>query len=291
MDSLAPALYFADAGVYLPPVTSPSYVDELLAIVRRFEIRLLVPTIDPELILLARARDQLVEIGCVALISLPAAVVVFMDKWKTVQFFDRRGIRTPRSWLPDQLDIAELPEKLFVKPRRGSASKNTFQVPREHVRAVVPLVDDPIIQECVPCPEITIDALLDLEGKPIHFVPRRRLKTVGGESVEGVTIPDDEIRPWVLNLLEQIGSLGGRGPITIQAFLSPGGPILSEINPRFSGGFPLALAAGGDYPELIMRMLEGQPVEPAIGCYRKHLYMTRYYVELTLERPLWKDVP
>lgn len=289
IDPLAPALYVADQGVYLPRVASPSYIDELLSIVRTRNVRLVVPTIDTELMPLAEAREGLLDAGCVALVSSPNAVRVFMDKWETVRFFRDHGITTPRSWLPNELKGAELPERLFVKPRKGSASKSTYRVTRENLRAVLPLVEDPIVQEYVPYPEITIDALLDLEGKPIHYVPRRRLKTVGGESVEGVTIPDDEIRPWVVGLLEKIGALGGCGPITAQAFLSPDGPMVSEINPRFGGGFPLALAAGADYPELIMQVVEGRQVQPAIGQYRKNLFMTRYYVELILEQPLWKD--
>ena len=51
-------------------------------------------------------------------------------------------------------------------------------------------------------PEITIDALLDFEGRPIHYVPRRRIRTVGGESVEGVTLDHDPaFESWVERIL------------------------------------------------------------------------------------------
>ena len=31
-------------------------------------------------------------------------------------------------------------------------------------------------------------------------------------------MPDEPIRPWLLEVLGVISSLGGRGPVTIQAF-------------------------------------------------------------------------
>ena len=49
----------------------------------------------------------------------------------------------------------------------------------EQVEAVLPLVSDPVVQEYIEAPEITVGALLDLTGEVIHLVPRIRLKTVG----------------------------------------------------------------------------------------------------------------
>jgi carbamoyl-phosphate synthase large subunit len=139
------------------------------------------------------------------------------------------------------------------------------------------------VQEYIEAPEITVDALLDLTGEVIHLVPRIRLKTVGGESVQGVTMPDEPIRPWLLEVLGVISSLGGRGPVTIQAFLTPEEPTLIEVNPRFGGGFPLTLEAGGDYPKWIVEMIEGRRVEPRLGEYRKGLFMTRALEEIYVD--------
>lgn len=289
-DPMAPTLYLADEGVQLPLVSSPSYLDQLVKVVKSYRIGLLVPTIDTELPLLASSREAFLKIGCVPLISKPPLVHVAGDKWEMVQAFVERGIKTPRSWLPNGFSLRELPEEVFVKPREGSASRHTYRVPRQDLERILPLVPNPIIQEYIPCPEITVDALLDLEGRVIHYVPRRRIKTIGGESIQGVTLPDDDIKAWLLRVLSIVAELGGRGPITVQAFVSSEGPILSEINPRFGGGFPLTLAAGGDYPEWIMQILEGRYVEPRIGQYRKHLYMTRYYVEMILDHLLWDDL-
>lgn len=285
MDELAPSLYFVDKKVKLCEVLNKNYIPQLLEIVEKEKINLIVPTIDTELMVLSKNAHLFERINCKVLISEEKVIQIANDKWETVVFFNNHGVNTPKSWIPDDnLNENELPDTLFVKPRHGSASKHTYKVDKKNLFKVIDLVPEPIIQEYLNYPEITIDCLLDMEGHVIHYVPRIRLKTIGGESVESVTIPDEDIRSWVLKVLGIISSKGGIGPITVQAFLSESGPILSEINPRFGGGVPLTFAAGGDYPEWILQMLEGKKVPTKLGCYKKQLCMTRFYQELFIDK-------
>ena len=128
---------------------------------------------------------------------------------------------------------------------------------------VLRLVREPIVQEVLTGPEITIDALLDLDGRPIHYVPRRRIRTLGGESIQGVTLEHDTaFETWIEDVLDRCSAMGARGPLTLQAFMGTAGPVLSEINARFGGGFPLALEAGGAYPGWLLDMIDGVAVRP-----------------------------
>jgi carbamoyl-phosphate synthase large subunit len=288
IDGLAPALYVADRPIGLRRVTDPEFIPHLLSVVERNGIRLVVPTIDSELMALAHSSAEFARVGCQALISDPELVHIASDKWETARVFGERGVRVPRSWLPDSLPARELPDKLFLKPRDGSASQHTFRTRKSELGEVLPRVPNPIIQEEIVAPEVTIDAFLDLRGRPIHYVPRLRIRAIGGESIQGVTLADDDLRDWTLRVLAIVPSLGGRGPVTLQAFLTPEGPVFSEINPRFGGGFPLTLQAGGHYPEWTMSMVEGHEVTPRIGDYQRDLFMTRSYTEFFTEEPLWK---
>jgi carbamoyl-phosphate synthase large subunit len=89
----------------------------------------------------------------------------------------------------------------------------------------------------------------------------------------------------ILGLASQTGAIG---PLTIQAFLTPDGPVLTEINPRFGGGFPLTLAAGGDYPAWILRAIAGTQLSACFGDFTRNLYMSRYYVEHFTDALLWE---
>jgi carbamoyl-phosphate synthase large subunit len=143
------------------------------------------------------------------------------------------------------------------------------------------------VQERLRGIEITIDALLDNDGEPLHYVPRQRIKTVAGESVQGVTIDDSKERSWIIAMLSVAGHLGATGPITAQAFLCPRGPVLIEINPRFGGGFPLGYAAGARYPEWLVDACHGEVIPLTLGEYTRGLFMTRSHAEQFAMTPAW----
>ncbi len=290
MSPLAPALYLADEALPALPLKQAGYLDNLLDLVHKNQIGLIVPTLDSELALLAEAKAAFAERGCIALISDPPFVALSGNKWVTYEFCQTAGIETHRSWLPSQgYKPEELPDKLFVKPCEGSASAHTYSTNRVGLEATLFRVPDPIIQEEADGHEVTIDALLDLNGDLIHYVPRRRIRHLAGESIIGVTYDNPELENWLERVLKICGDHGARGPITLQCFLSPRGPLLTEINPRFGGGFPLTDEAGGHYPEWCVAMAMGESVAPRIGEFRRGLYMTRYYSEIFFEEPLWQS--
>jgi carbamoyl-phosphate synthase large subunit len=284
-DRLAPALFLAHRGAVLPRVADPTYADALIRLVREHQIRLLVPTIDTELPFLADARDELRAEGCTPAISSAGFISICADKWLTCQEFAAAGIRMPRSWLPDDIVLPPPERQLFVKPRDGSASQHTFIADPAGLQHTLSSVPNPIVQERLIGQEITVDALVDFDGHLLHYVPRLRIRTLGGESIQGVTLPDDDFRDWLVDVLNVCIDLGAAGPLTVQFFKTADGLILSEINPRFGGGFPLSLAAGADYPEWLMQLVEGRTVEPRIGHYRAGLYMSRFYQEAFVPAP------
>ena len=288
VDGLAPALEFADVVIRTLRSDEPGFLDDLLRTIRMHDIRTIVPTIDADLPILAGARDRLLEAGCRAAVSSLDFVTTTQDKHRTGVVFGGAGIHVPWTWLPPLDDMDILPTDVFVKPRSGSASQDAFRTSTEHLATVLRLQPDPVVQELLTGPEITIDALLDFDGVPIHYVPRMRIRTLAGESVQGVTLDHDPaIEAWIERVLRICARLGAVGPLTIQAFLTSEGPVLSEINARFGGGFPLALEAGGAYPAWLLDMVAGITVAPRLGAYEPGLYMTRFHVEHFTRQPRW----
>jgi carbamoyl-phosphate synthase large subunit len=291
VDPLAPALQVADASLVLPPIDAADYLSTLLDHVRAHDLDLVVPLLDPGLRPLAEARNAVADAGCTALVSDPALLDVTLDKWPTMQHFSEVGVRTPASWRPDTSSPSDWPDPVFVKPRRGSASRGARRVSHAELPHVLDALDAPMLQEVIDAPEITVDALFDLDGTLVHYVPRLRVRTRAGESIQGRTLSDDDIGPWLQSVLREVGRLGARGPITLQAFLTEPEPTLSEINARFGGGFPLAHAAGGHYPEWIVQMCRGETVAPRLGAYTADLCMTRAYTEWFVPASALADRP
>lgn len=286
--SLAPALFHADAALRVPPLDDPQYLPVLVDHIRQHDIGLVVPTIDTELPLLAAQRAEIERTGARVLISHAEFVTVTADKALTAEAFGDRGVAVPLGWTANELPpLDQLPERLFVKPRNGSSSKDAYATTRDDLAEVLSVVPNAIVQERLEGPETTIDALLALDGTPIHYVPRTRLKTLGGESIQGVTIPRAEMKDWIEPVLEVCRELGAQGPVTLQAFRTERGPVLLEVNPRFGGGFPLTRAAGGDYPLWLLRLAAGEDVRPSFGTYTEGLYMTRHMTETFATETLW----
>ena len=59
--------------------------------------------------------------------------------------------------------------------------------------------------------------------------------------------------------------------------------MVFEINPRFSGGIPLTIAAGADFPGWLLDLTEGRTVESAVGRFQPDFWMTSYEASFFLD--------
>lgn len=275
MDPLAAALQVADCRYVVPPLTSTEYLPALVDICRRDRVDLVFPLIDPDISVLASHRDVIEATGArLAVVSRQAAAVA-EDKLLTLEFFRRLGLSIPSTWLAGDLDSANAPYPLFVKPRRGSAGKHCFPAANPNdLEFLVRYVPDPIVQEYLPGPEITTDVVCSLDGELLGLVSRQRIEVRSGEASKAVTIYDRAIAEACVRIAQALPAIG---PITVQCIMKSGVPHFTEINARFGGGVPLGIAAGVDSPRWLLAKAAGLPVEiPPVGNYRTGLYMTRF---------------
>jgi carbamoyl-phosphate synthase large subunit len=275
INPLAPALQLADQFYMVPRFTSPDYIPALLEICRRERISLIFPLIDPDIPLLAAQKEAFAAVGTQVVVVNMAAAGVTADKWETTRFFRELGLATPQSWLPETLDPATVGYPLFIKPRQGSAAKHTFRVNNQReLDFFLDYVPDPIIQECLPGPEITNDVVCDLDGKLLAVISRQRIEVRWGEVAKGVTIRDLAIIEGCARIAAALPAVG---PITVQCLMNEGVPHFTEINARLGGGVPLGIAAGVDTPRWLLAQAAALPVEiPPLGAYQTGLYLTRF---------------
>ena len=275
LDPLAPALYAADAYELVPPSAAAGYVRTLVDICRAHEVDLVFPLIDNDIPVLAEAAHLFADVGArVATMSLDSARIVG-DKWATARLLSEAGIEGPQTWLPAGLPPRDsLVFPLYIKPRYGSGSKHTARLDTlDELDVFVRQVPEPVIQEFLEGPEITCDLAYSLDGEFLGMCQRQRIEVRSGEVQKGFTVWDPRIARSCL----AIGAaLAARGPITIQCLFRDGRPHFTEINGRFGGGLPLAIAAGCDFPGWYLALAAGMPLDlPEAGSYRRGLYLTR----------------
>jgi carbamoyl-phosphate synthase large subunit len=177
---------------------------------------------------------------------------------------------------------AEFP--LLVKARMGFGSRHIYRAAdRPQLDFFVGYTPvESIVQACMSGEEFSIDVFCDLDGRCLNAIPRTMIESKGGESIKGMTIRD----PALIELAREVSEkLRLAGPANIQCFREPDGShYLTDINPRFGGGFPLPLAAGGRYPELALALARGERPEPRLGEFEEGIVMTRFFSDLSLTR-------
>jgi carbamoyl-phosphate synthase large subunit len=279
LDPLAPAIWHADHHALVPRVDDGGYIPALAALVAEHDVRLIVPLTDLDQVLLARHRDDLAP--ALALVPEPEVCERVGDKYLAHVFFVEHGIASPRSWLPGAVpEDARYP--LLVKVREGFGSRHIY---RAHDRRELDFFlgytgVDSFVQECCRGEEFSVDVFCDLDGRCLNAIPRTMIQSKGGESIKGATIADAELIGHAAHVAEAVGIVG---PANIQCFREPDGTLpVTDINPRFGGGFPLPLAAGSRYPELALRLASGERLEPTLGTFRAGVVMTRFFSHLCL---------
>jgi carbamoyl-phosphate synthase large subunit len=274
----AAALHAADAHFVVPRCDGPDYVPALLELCRREGVVLVVPTIDTELPALAAARETFARAGIAVAVSGPATVAIAFDKAETAAFLSRAGIPAPAT-----LDLAHalaggngFAFPVVLKPRFGSGSVGVHVVrDLDELRFYAARVPRPLLQTWAPGVEYTLDVLVAPGGDVACAVVRHRLETRAGEISKGWTVRDPAVETWGRRLVERLPDAAG--PLTLQCFKAPDGRVaFIEINPRFGGGFPLALEAGADYPRWLLEWALGRPSTARADGWRPDVAMLRY---------------
>jgi carbamoyl-phosphate synthase large subunit len=277
---LSPALALADRGAVVPRASSPEYVPALAGLVAEHGVRAVLPLADLDNVELVAERDLLEGAGAVLLLPDLAVAEAMFDKYRCHEALLAAGLPSPDTWVPEELpEPAPLP--LLVKRRWGYASRDIYLCETlEQVRFFVGYAGVPVIvQHFCPGEQFSIDVLCDLEGRALNVIPRTMIESKGGESIKGTTIADTRLIDLGRRVAEGLRLVG---PATIQCFDEPEGLPVTDINCRFGGAFPLPLAAGSRYPELVLRLACGERIEPHVGSFTAGVTMTRYYDSVIL---------
>jgi carbamoyl-phosphate synthase large subunit len=280
VDALAPALYHADHRALVPRVDDLGYVGALRDLVTVHDARLIVPLTDLDHVILARARAELAP--AVVLVPNEETSLRCADKYLAHLFFDEQGIGSPATWLPTELPD-DVPFPVLVKARKGFGSRHIFRAENESeldffLRYTTV---ESMVQEVCRGVEFSIDVFCDLDGRCVAAVPRTMIESKGGESIKGMTLKDPDLIEFARVTSEALRIIG---PANVQCFREPDGTLLvTDVNPRFGGGFPLPTAAGSKYPELALALANSEALEPRLGDFREGVVMTRFFSQVILE--------
>lgn len=262
----------------LPPADHADYRTRLMQMCDDLRPDALISTVEPELPLLAALRDDLADLGVRTWLPKADAVEVCGDKGLFHTVLTSRRIPTPATFLPHDLAQAPVRSPLIVKPRRGHGSQHVHRCEtRAQASVLCELVDDPIVQEQISGQEFTADCLVDRTGRA-SVVLRYRLLVKAGLSVVSRTFHDEEVTALVQRTLEAVGAAG---PCCVQGFIrhdtrhGDDRVVMTEVNARFAGAFPLSEAAGARLVQQTLNGLFDLPVDHTQLSYTPDVYLTK----------------
>lgn len=277
---LGPAIYDADKYYIVPHITTPGYIDVIIDICKKEMIKGVLSLIDPELSLLAAHKKKFEAVGTTVIGSSYDLCEMSLDKMQMYEWLKSHGYNCARSWMDKEeffkaVENSEVTYPVFVKPYRGSASISISKVyDKETVNLLFAHNENLMIQEFLNGQEIGADVYIDMiSGEVVSIFTKKKILMRAGETDKAVSFKNPEL----FTLIEKfVMEAGYRGQIDIDIFEIDGEYYISEVNPRFGGGYPHAYEAGCNHMKLILNNLNGRVNEKNIGAYDEDIYMMKY---------------
>ncbi|MCM3600535.1 ATP-grasp domain-containing protein [Robertmurraya korlensis] len=279
-DSTAAALYFADEYEIVPRIDHPEYISIVKHLCRQYEISAILSLIDPELSLLATHKEEFELEGVTVVVSNPDVIETSFDKYLTYEFLKANNLPfvptyTDYNQVINEVQNNNLEFPLIAKPRHGSASIGITKV--HNMKELEVLKEESqkiVIQPFLKGEEYGVDCYVDIISKEtISIFLKKKLRMRGGETDKSVSIVDPALRTLIEQLLKALGPIG---PVDVDCFMTNNGYVISEINPRFGGGYLHAYEAGQNFVKYIIKNICGNKNIPNENVYKEGTILVKY---------------
>lgn len=230
--------------------------------------------------MLAQYKDEFKALGVTVIGSSYELCERALDKMEMYEWLSTHGYKCAKSYVDKEAFYADIEQGLiqypvFVKPVCGSAS---IAISKVHDKETIELLfshsDNLMIQELLDGQEIGADVYIDMISKEVVSIfTKKKIVMRAGETDKAVSFKDENLFALIKSFAEESGWLG---QIDIDIFDVDGEYYISEVNPRFGGGYPHAYECGCDHMKLIKNNLEGRVNRERIGDYLDRCFMMKY---------------
>ena len=271
-ENLEPAIYMHDVVDKTYQVPYPSegtdvLIQHILKIHEKDPFDVLIPNFDAELYAFMRAEETLKKAGIRTFLP---TLEQFEERHKSnlPDFGEKYDVKVPFSKpIFKQEEIEELKKDfeypLMVKGKFYDAylAYNAEQV-RMHYNKISAKWGLPIIiQEFIKGTEVNVVALGDGKGITVGAVPmRKQYITDKGKAWAGITLDDKKLLDLTDHLISSMKWRGGMELEIVKSFDNE--LYIIEINPRIPAWVYLAVGAGQNLPEALVKLALGMDVEP-----------------------------
>lgn len=291
-ENLEPGIYMeglCDRIFQIPYPSSGS--DELIKrienIHQREKLDVLVPNFDAELFSFMKNEEHLKNLGIHTFLpTMPQ--LQEREKSRLNEYGNKHGIKVPLNFNLGSLgQITEMEEEMdypvMVKGRFYDAylANNKEQMIQAFLNISAKWGLPVIAQQFVSGIEVNVVALGDGKGNLVAAVPmRKQYITEQGKAWGGITLADNKMMEITRSLFRQTKWKGGLELELIKT--KTGEYYLIEINPRIPAWVYLAVGAGQNIPEALVKLALGLEVEP-MQHYKVGQMFVRYSYDMIVD--------
>ena len=277
----APALYFADRQYVVPRIDSPGYIDMLLDICKKENIKAITTLIDPEIELLAKNRQLFLDNGILPLCPSIETARLCFDKYKLFLHLSKHGIPTVLTYdtlehFMEGYENGEIHFPVFIKPRTGSGSVGIHKI--HDLAELKKYLDEGehqyIIQEFMDCRDCDADVYIDtISHKAVSMFTKNKIETRIGGANKTISFKDQRLFDFIKKICTV---LEFNGPVDMDFWYRDGMYYLGEVNPRFGGAYLHAHGAGVNFIKLIVNNILGIENVEEEASYKNDILMMMY---------------
>ena len=291
-ENLEPGIYMEGLcdrifQVPYPSAGSDELIERIEYIHQQEKLDVLVPNFDAELFSFMKNEERLFSQGIRMFLPLLEQYQE-REKHRLPEFGKKYGIEVPASLNLGSLgQITEMEDKfdypVMVKGQFYDAwqANNKEQVKQAFLKISAKWGLPVIAQEFVSGTEVNVVALGDGNGNTIAAVPmRKQYITDKGKAWGGITLADEKMMVLTRSLISQSKWRGGMELELIKT--KSGEYYLIEINPRIPAWVYLAVGAGQNIPEALVKLALGEEVKP-MHHYKIGKMFVRYSYDMLVD--------
>lgn len=291
-ENLEPGIYMeglCDRIFQIPYPSSGSneLIERIEKIHLQEKIDVLIPNFDAELFSFMKNEQRLLEKGIHTFLP-NLKQFQEREKDKLPEFGKKYDVKVPGSInLGSTNQISDMEDKfdypVMIKGQFYDAyeTNNEEQVKQAFYKISSKWGLPVIAQEFVKGIEVNVVALGDGKGNTIAAVPmRKQYITDKGKAWGGITLADEKMMELTRSIIQKTNWKGGMELEMIKT--SKGEYYLIEINPRIPAWVYLAVGAGQNIPEALIKLALGQEVQPMTS-YKIGKMFVRYSYDMIVD--------
>lgn len=237
------------------------YVESLLWNCINFNINVVIPLMDFELLILAKNKSLFEKNDIKIWISDFDTIINCLDKRKNYFFCEKNNIPIPRSWFT----VSDISTPVIKKKIKGSGSVGMQKIlPGESFSF---LDDEDMLQEFINGREVGMDIFNDYNGNFIHACFREKILMRAGETDKAKSFDSQVFMTLAKSISETFRHIGNMDIDFIET--ESGEIFFIDFNPRFGGGYPFTHNSGPNYLKFIIE--DGLGLAPCMPTFIKSI--------------------